>query len=158
MTDKVAISIREKDYDYVNDACIVQMYATTENPLARRKVEVDDEDAINEGDEGMADDMIEDDEADEGEEDGLDAGNDGFDEDGVIEIDEVDQKPSSPKKNRDVSKKGQDLTKDGVAETGKEQSAVKGKKRRLLEEEDDAEEKEMLSKIKLCRKNCKKQN
>lgn len=148
MTDKAVISIRDKDFVFINDASLVQMYATTDNPLAKRQLDDDVDNDMEDIDGMVADDLVDEEEGGDAEDDGLDDGNDGFDDEGVIEIDETDRKPenSALHKSDPINRRSQD---DGKSadKSQVDKKAAEKKKKKLLEDEDDADEKEMISKL-----------
>lgn len=159
MADKVPIVVKEKDFDYNKDSCTLQMYVTVENPLAR-KLEEEDEDGLELGDDQGHDDLLDEDgEAGEGGEDDLDDGNDGFDDAGVVEIDDADQKEIFTPKPKDNEKLA--TTQKVKSSTMEDASPVTQKKptgKKLLKDEEDEDEKEMLSNLNIIRKTCTEKN
>lgn len=159
MSESAAIDIKAKDYAFADENCRVQLFAVTDDILSRLQTEVldpaDDEPDID-GEEGPEGEM----EAGEVEEDGLDDGNDGFDDEGVIEIDEIDQKGGSSAKKRNdetISKGKGDKNRspakpEASSKTSMDKKGDKKKKLLGIDDEEAKEEKEMLGKISLISK------
>ena len=150
-TPAAAIDVKAKDYGFVDDSCRVQLFPVSDDILRRLQTEYLDPAEEDGGDVELDEGMEGDGELGEGEEDGLDDGNDGFDDEGVIEIDDIDHKGANSAKKRNESSKSKpkgDKKKEQATQDSKSKAPASKKKKLLgMDDEDVKDEREMLSKI-----------